>query len=532
MDALRQGGAYQGRLLPWGLAAATWAGLAVFIGYAMLDFAQRVSASDPVAVAFAEGGDDAYYYFTIARNVAAGLGITVDGVHWTSGFQPLWLLPSAVAFLAHSDRAALAIMYVFSVALWLSSAMLFVMFLRRAVRPLGPVEVALLAALFLCERQLNIQYVNGMDTGLYCTLVLLLLLGFQSYFASSSPSFDGRGAVRLGFLSGLLLLARNDGVFLCGALGLLVLFASGRPHRLREMLTAGAVAVILVVPWLAYCQWVAGVPMPQSGVATSAATRPVSMSEFAWTHFAVSVWPVLVSRVQQVIDNHWILSSILGAVAAVGLVVATLRPQAGIFNRASRLVLVALVASTLMLLVYYAVISSAVQFYVRYFVPAKLLVLLLGAGLLLRLAQQGTARAWIAGAALAVAAIAVASNLYWVSLRMGRPYDGYFGREAYDLSRSPVMADAKRVGMLESGRIGFLYPTRVMNLDGKMNVDALKAIRAGTLGEYIDQQAFDLVMLHDFDVKWLDERFATWRRRYEEAGTLGTLFLFRRKASP
>lgn len=531
MNAMRQGEADQGRLSSWWLAAVVWAGIAVFIGYTLLDFGQRVVASDPVAVAFAEGGDDAYYYFTIARNVAAGRGITVDGVRWTSGFQPLWLLPSVVAFLAHNDRAALAIMYVFSVALWLFSAMLFVKFLRRAVRPLGPVEVALLAGLFLCERQLNVQYVNGMDTGLYCTLILLLLLGFQSYFAASDTSFDGRGALRLGFLSGLLLLARNDGVFLCGTLGLLVLFASGRPHRLREMLVAGAVATILVLPWLAYCQWAAGVPMPQSGVATSAATRPISMPQFAWTNFALSVWPVLLSRVQQVIESRWIVSSVLAAVAAVVLVVGTLRPQAGIFNRPSRLVLGALVASTLVLLVYYAVISSAAQFYIRYFVPAKLVVLILGAGLLLHLAQEGKARAWIGGAALVVAAVAVASNLYWVSMRMGRPYDGYFGREAYDLTRSPMMAEAKRVGMLESGRIGFLYPTRVVNLDGKMNVDALKAIRAGTLGDYIDQQAFDLVMLHDFDVQWLDQRFPTWRRRYEEAGTLGTLFLFRRKDS-
>ena len=36
--------------------------------------------------------DDAFYYFTIARNVALGEGPTFDGVAPTNGFHPLWLL--------------------------------------------------------------------------------------------------------------------------------------------------------------------------------------------------------------------------------------------------------------------------------------------------------------------------------------------------------------------------------------------------------------------------------------------------------
>jgi len=36
--------------------------------------------------------DDAYYYFTIARNIAHGLGPTFDTLTPTNGFHPLWLL--------------------------------------------------------------------------------------------------------------------------------------------------------------------------------------------------------------------------------------------------------------------------------------------------------------------------------------------------------------------------------------------------------------------------------------------------------
>jgi hypothetical protein len=62
-----------------------------------------------------------------------------------------------------------------------------------------------------------------------------------------------------------------------------------------------------------------------------------------------------------------------------------------------------------------------------------------------------------------------------------------------------------------------------------MNADALAALRGGTLGDYISRQDFDLVLLHDFDVLFLDQRFPIWRQHYKEAGTFGTLFVFARR---
>ena len=36
--------------------------------------------------------DDAFIYFVIARNLAAGRGATFDGLQPTNGFHPLWAL--------------------------------------------------------------------------------------------------------------------------------------------------------------------------------------------------------------------------------------------------------------------------------------------------------------------------------------------------------------------------------------------------------------------------------------------------------
>ena len=45
--------------------------------------------------------DDALYYFTIARNLAHGYGMSFDGIHPTNGMHPLWLLLITPIFALH-----------------------------------------------------------------------------------------------------------------------------------------------------------------------------------------------------------------------------------------------------------------------------------------------------------------------------------------------------------------------------------------------------------------------------------------------
>jgi hypothetical protein len=176
--------------------------LGALIGVRGFDFAHRLTSPDFVAQAFAEGGDDAYYFFTVARNIATGRGITVDGVHWTTGFQPLWAAVCAMAFAFAPDRGALALLYAASFACWLAGAWLLVRFVRSARGgDLPPIAAALIAMLFLAEGQFAQHYVNGMETGLYVTLCLALLVAFQSHLQGARAS-DPR-LMGLGVLAGL-----------------------------------------------------------------------------------------------------------------------------------------------------------------------------------------------------------------------------------------------------------------------------------------------------------------------------------------
>ncbi|MCP4539563.1 MAG: hypothetical protein GY832_20705 [Chloroflexi bacterium] len=53
--------------------------------------------------------DDAFYYFTIARNAVRGHGVTFDGVTPTNGFHPLWLVSLLPIYRVAGGDAELAL---------------------------------------------------------------------------------------------------------------------------------------------------------------------------------------------------------------------------------------------------------------------------------------------------------------------------------------------------------------------------------------------------------------------------------------
>ena len=505
--------------LVWVLAAVLAAAFAV-------DFTQRVMSQDIVAVSFSEGGDDAYYFFTVARNIAHGRGITIDGTHWTTGFQPLWGLVCAVAFLAPSDRAALAIIYVVSIALWLASAPLFVRLVRRlSLAPVPGSVAALLAVLFLGEAQFTHNYFNGMETGLYLTLVLCLLLAFHDYLAVEPNHVGPRRVLGLGVLAGLTMLARNDAIFLCGALLAATLLFGKRRQPVRDVAIIVGVASMLVVPWLAYCQWASGNPMPQSGIATSIGVRGyVPLASIAHK-IVLSIDPLGFLKVRALIDDH-LAPAIVVTLAIAALLALCWRRLRPVLAPPSGWIVLSLAAAALCLLLYYPLVSAAGQFFERYFTPLKLLVFLLLALLIVR-GLSRLERTPLAGVLIvAVAAATVGSNLYWIVRDYGRPWRSHLGPEAYQIVRSPYAAGTSRIGMAESGRLGFLYPTRVVNLDGKMNVEALHALLAGALDRYIQSANLDYIMLHDEDVAFFDKTMPMWRKNWRPHGMMGEMDVF------
>ena len=56
--------------------------------------------------------EDGYYVFTVARNIASGHGISIDGAHLTNGFQPLFTFISVPCFFVAGSNPYTAIRFV------------------------------------------------------------------------------------------------------------------------------------------------------------------------------------------------------------------------------------------------------------------------------------------------------------------------------------------------------------------------------------------------------------------------------------
>src|SRR5260221_1811399 len=146
------------RLSPW-----LWAG-ATLLALATLTLALRPGDR----VFLIPLSEDGYYAMTIARNIATGSGITIDGVTATNGFQPLFTFIQAAMFRLSGGDDALAIRLILALH-WLCQigAALFVGTIAGDAVPGGRpgLRRALASFLYLGGTYLFLHHFNGLETG-------------------------------------------------------------------------------------------------------------------------------------------------------------------------------------------------------------------------------------------------------------------------------------------------------------------------------------------------------------------------------
>jgi hypothetical protein len=235
-----------------------------------------------------------------------------------------------------------------------------------------------------------------------------------------------------------------------------------------------------------------------------------------------SVVPTFFLKTRTFLDSLPLSVLLAAVIAATAL--ATYwrsRDRSPAVERCSRLVLIALAGACLMLVLYYSIVSSMGQFFVRYFVSIKLLVLILLPLFLLRAWQQLQQKRVAMAAVVGLSVAAIGSNLYWTLRDYNLPYRSYLGYEAHHFPRSPYGKGPTLVGTPESGRLGFLDPTRVVNLDGKGRVDALRAMQNNTMDKFMKDAGFDYLLLTDFYVNRFDKLSPAWRETFHRVDRLG-----------
>ena len=180
--------------------------------------------------------DDSFYYFQIARNVAAGLGSTFDGVQPTNGYHPLWLAVLVPIAGLPGDELPVRLALTLQVLLvvggvwWLG---------RRLPSPVGTAFVGI-TALALAAFHATKIVVNGQESALQWVLLCVAM----AYLGGGLASL--RHGVILGALGAALTLARLDAIAFAGVAALLPVLwpRGGTPVRARLVTTATALGVL------------------------------------------------------------------------------------------------------------------------------------------------------------------------------------------------------------------------------------------------------------------------------------------------
>jgi hypothetical protein len=195
--------------------------------------------------------DDAYYYFTIARNMANGLGPTFDGIGLTNGFHPLWQLLIVPFFLPPGLWVPVHLALTVTVLFDILSGVLIFRITRRITLSDTATAIACILWAFFPSTLLGLR---GMESSLS---VLTVLLSMHFTLAALDTNFSMRSSVVSGVALALAGLARTDNLpCLAVATAGVVLFAAHdrkvQQSAWRWWLCQGVIATILVAPWFVW----------------------------------------------------------------------------------------------------------------------------------------------------------------------------------------------------------------------------------------------------------------------------------------
>ena len=400
--------------------------------------------------------DDAFYYFQIARHAAHGNGFSFDGAHVTNGFHPLlaWL---AVPVFYVLDDPWLPIR-VIQIVLVLATTATGVLLYRvgRAVRDVRTGELA--AALFYLSPFTWILPQRGCEGALS-----MLAIAAGAWWLAEHP----RRVFVLGALLGLAMLARTENV-LWAVVALAWLACSAR--SLRPALAAGAIASVVVTPWLVWNLLRFGTILQVSGAAKLAFRLHGELVPVTGTRALVAnVARPFVEASKFVVGEEF--RPLVWTVAFIAIAGA-LFAMAAIAGRQRRMpsVLVPLIAFATLHVAYYVFIQRS--YYNWYFFPVVVVAALWQA--------ERLAGTWFARVRVVAGIVVCAATLTLFVARYGTRTHAV--EHALD-ARLALLAEVppgSTVGAWNAGRIGYFGQwrrpdLRFVNLDCVVNNELFAA---------------------------------------------------------
>jgi len=493
--------------------------------------------------------DDAFYGFSIARNLARGAGATADGLHPTSGFQPLYTLLLVPFYRAFPQDPILPIHLALTL-LGLCGAFTG-WFIYRIVRRFASRRAALFSLfLWTFSPALLVSGLNGLETGVFG---LLLAASLDLYLGRVRSNPDPARLAALGALLGLTVLARVDGALLAAGISFdLLRLPHPASRRLKSLGMLGLVAALTLLPYLLWLHHRFGVLLPESG----SATRFLSLCY--GTRFVFGArsgaffppesppllyyWGSLRKALQTLLEQPLLFPASLltspaslfgwlgpqrwflvvgGAFLGLANLVA-LRHRPGLGEGAWKGFARVAGISAVLWIPAYAFGALGQWWFSRYFFPLFLLVTMASGAALDRLGEGIAVLRRVGPGKLALVACALHALVFAIQV------PDSFIRHKPNLNVSTYLLavaalDAQlpascRVGAFQSGTLGYFSRCQVINLDGVVNRDATRALKEQRMATYIREEGITAVI----DWPWILEALLVRRSPEGSAQELGT----------
>jgi hypothetical protein len=475
------------------------------------------------------GADDLFYFTEIARHVTFGHALSFDGIHATSGVQPLWLLlllPLRSFFEGRPDMALRIDLALISLITVLSG--LLMPRVVRAVLKACPSSASLTkdqihtvgivaGCIWLVHpRVLNITF-EGTEGAL---AVLCWQLSILAWATEGRPW----GSLRLGIALGSGTLARID------HLALALAFLARPCARGRSMRRSAAIALPIAGlwgSWLLFCAVTTGSIVPDSGAAKRMAFERIEMlgrpdgagtlAILSGKLHAAATGLLAVVRILLHAGRHTSRFSLVAAsIVLLTLAAAAwqkVRPSDGIdpsrkgWREAIRQVaplttavgraFAPIIAAAGGTLVAHVLLLQHVR--VWYALPALLSMTIVASALLVDAARS------------AIPALDLATQPWVLALSCALWLACAWTEEIVSRSNLPswcasyeitaekvveVTPEAARIGAFNAGILGAFGSRggrRVVDLDGVVNHSALHALESRTLTEYLDKEEITFI---------------------------------------
>ena len=430
--------------------------------------------------------DDALYYFTIAHNLAHGDGISFDTIHPTNGMHPLWLFLITPVFAMSLTKwgfihAVFLFQSVLDAALiWLIGSTIYDL-LPNASDSNRKTAAASAAVIYALSFIVIVRSINGLETTL---TALLFVLWFRVYLQVKSGQL-GHWII-LGIVTGFLLLARTDSFLVLLPLALYTLVTRGKMEW-KWMLLALVLACVVIAPWLIWNLANFG-----SIVQSSAEAVPMlAMRKYQVLYGSWKYWHFALEGARNALKLFWYAAFGL-PLLTIGYAIIARRKR---LSPAERAIYLLVVGNVLLLLVH-----SVLRGFIRdWYIVELLPLVLIGFGISIGANAGADERSSTEARASGRFTLAALVIFFQVILYRQPPYVSQATILEAGLPAIEKLTTQYKVASFNSGYYGYFAsrPGSVVNIDGVVNSDALRALKAGRIGDYLAHDSVSYIL--DFE---------------------------------